>query len=137
MSMDFAVRPGVLIPRPDTEILVEEVLKNLNNINMPLIVDVGCGSGAISVSLAKYKTDAFVYALDIMDIPLEVTRENAENNEVGDRIKILKSDMLKGLDLSLGNRIDVIVSNPPYIKDDIIPALMKDVKDYEPYEALS
>jgi release factor glutamine methyltransferase len=82
MSMEFAVKPGVLIPRPDTEILVEEVLKNIKEITSPVIVDVGCGSGAISTSLAKYKTDSFVYALDIMDTPIEVTRINSDNNGV-------------------------------------------------------
>jgi release factor glutamine methyltransferase len=137
MSLDFIVKPGVLIPRGDTEVLVEEVLKNMNGMGNPLVVDVGCGSGAISVSIAKYKPDALVYAIDKMDIPLEITVINAEKNQVFDRIHIVKSDMLTSLDKSLFNSIDVIISNPPYIREDVIPTLMREVRDFEPYLALS
>ncbi|MCX7883512.1 MAG: peptide chain release factor N(5)-glutamine methyltransferase [Caloramator sp.] len=136
MSLNFKVEKGVLIPRPDTEILVEEVLKNLKDKKNPILVDVGCGSGAISISIAKYKEDALVYSLDIMDVPLKVTKENAIINDVEDRVHVIKSDILKSLDKTLYGEVDVIVSNPPYIKGDVIPTLMKDVKDYEPYEAL-
>lgn len=136
MSLEFIVKPGVLIPRGDTEVLVEEVLKNIKGLKKPIVVDVGCGSGAISVSIAKYKSDAVVYAIDIMDIPLETTRENAEKNGVLDRVNIIKSNMLCSLDRALYNKVDAVVSNPPYIKKEIIPTLMKDIKDYEPYEAL-
>lgn len=136
MSLNFKVEKGVLIPRPDTEILVEEVLKNLKDKKSPIIVDVGCGSGAISISIAKYKEDALVYSLDIMDVPLKITKENAIINDVEDRVHVIKSDILKSLDKTLYGEVDVIVSNPPYIKGDVIPTLMKDVKDYEPYEAL-
>lgn len=137
MALDFIVRPGVLIPRGDTEVLVEEVLKNIQGIKNPIVVDVGCGSGAIAVSIAKYKMDAKVYALDIMDIPLEVTGINAENNEVHDRVQVIKSDMLSALYKSLINSIDVIISNPPYIRSEVIPTLMREVRDFEPYTALS
>ena len=137
MSLDFIVKPGVLIPRGDTEVLVEEVLKNMNGMESPLVVDVGCGSGAISVSIAKYRSDALVYAIDKMDIPLEITIINAEKNQVFDRIHKVKSDMLTSLDKSLFNSIDVIISNPPYIREDIIPTLMREVRDFEPHEALS
>ncbi len=137
MSLDFIVKPGVLIPRGDTEILVEEVLKNMNGMESPLVVDVGCGSGAISVAIAKYRSDAMVYAIDKMDIPLEVTVINAEKNQVFDRIHIVKSDMLTSLDKNLFNSIDVIISNPPYIREDVIPTLMREVRNFEPYTALS
>lgn len=136
MSLNFKVEKGVLIPRPDTEILVEEVLKNLKDKKSPIVVDVGCGSGAISISIAKYKKDALVYALDIMDVPLRVTEENSKLNGTYDRVYVIKSDMLKSLDKTLYGKVDVIVSNPPYIKGSDINDLMKDVKDYEPYEAL-
>lgn len=137
MSLDFMVTPGVLIPRGDTEVLVEEALKNMHNMKKPIVVDVGCGSGAIAVSIAKYKEDARVFALDIMDTPLEITETNAEKNGVLDRLHIIKSDMLKSLDKNLYNSVDVIISNPPYIREDVIPTLMREVKDYEPYTALS
>lgn len=137
MSLDFMVAPGVLIPRGDTEVLVEEALKNMHNLKNPTVVDVGCGSGAISVSIAKYKEDARVFALDIMDIPLKITETNAEKNGVLNRLHIIKSDMLKSLDKKFYNSIDVIISNPPYIREDVIPTLMREVKDFEPYTALS
>lgn len=137
MSLDFMVKPGVLIPRGDTEVLVEEALKNMEKIKNPTVVDVGCGSGAIAVSIAKYRPGTRVYALDLMDTPLEVTRINADINEVLDRVNIIKSDMLASLDKDLINSVDVIVSNPPYIKEKIIPTLMKEVRDFEPYTALS
>lgn len=137
MSLDFIVRPGVLIPRGDTEILVEEALKKLEGMKNPIVVDVGCGSGAISVSIARYRTDATVYSLDILDTPLEVTGINAEKNGVRGRINIIKSDMLSGLDKKLINSIDAIISNPPYIREDVIPNLMREVRDFEPHTALS
>ena len=137
MSLDFKVKPGVLIPRGDTEVLVEEVLKAIEGFEKPIVVDVGCGSGAISVSIAKYKGDALVYALDIMDTPLEVTEENAKLNGVSDRVKVLKSDKLSGFDTTLHGKVDVIVSNPPYIRENTIQTLMEEVKSFEPHEALS
>lgn len=136
MSLEFNVRQGVLIPRPDTEILVETVLDKIKDIKNPQVIDVGCGSGAISVSIANYKKDAFLYALDIMDIPLAVTASNAKKHKVADRIKIIKSDVLGSMDNSFLDNIDVIVSNPPYIKKGEISHLQREVKDYEPDAAL-
>lgn len=135
MGLDFKVREGVLIPRNDTEVLVEKVISLAENIKGPSIADIGCGSGAISVSLAKFLEHSTIYALDIMDIPLKVTKENAILNKVEEKIKILKSDMLsklKGTDV----KVDFIVSNPPYIESGVIDTLMTEVKDYEPKSAL-
>lgn len=137
MSLDFIVKPGVLIPRGDTEILVEETLENMKEMKNPVIVDVGCGSGAIAVSIAKYRPDALVYAIDKMDTPIRVTEINAEKNGVLDRVHSIKSDLLSSLDKDLYNSIDVLVSNPPYIREKVIPTLMREVKDYEPLVALS
>jgi release factor glutamine methyltransferase len=136
MGLDFLVKPGVLIPRGDTEILVEETLKMLEGIKNPIVVDVGCGSGAVGISIASFRKDTFVYCLDIMDVPLEVTGINSIKNGVDDRIKIIKSDMLNGLDKNLKGKIDVVVSNPPYIREKEISGLMRSVKDYEPHSAL-
>lgn len=136
-SYDFYVEKGVLIPRPDTEILVEEVVKRTKSLKNPIIVDVGCGSGAISITLAKEIKDSKVYALDIMDTPIKVTSINAKKLEVDDRVEIIKSDVFSNLPDNLKNNVDVIVSNPPYIRKEVIPTLMVDVREYEPFEALS
>ncbi|SHJ85534.1 peptide chain release factor N(5)-glutamine methyltransferase [Tepidibacter formicigenes] len=135
MGLDFFVKEGVLIPRPDTEILIEEVINLSKSIKSPLIVDIGTGSGAISVSLAKYIKDAKVYSLDISDTALEVGKINAKNNNVEDRITFLKSDLFSSVE-NLNSKFDIVVSNPPYIKKDDIYNLDKDVKDYEPILAL-
>jgi release factor glutamine methyltransferase len=127
----------VLIPRADTEILVEEVINRISAHFNPVVVDIGCGSGAIAVSIAKYVKNSEVYALDIMDTPLEITKLNAVGNGVGDRVHVLKSNVLKALNKEHENKIDVIVSNPPYIEEADIPNLMMDVKNYEPKIALS
>lgn len=137
MSLEFNVKKGVLIPRPDTETLVETVLDLIKDIKNPQIIDVGCGSGAISVSIAHYVKDAFIFALDIMDIPLSTTLENARKHKVEDRIEIIKSDMLNSMDEKYLEGIDVIVSNPPYIKENGIEHLQREVRDYEPPAALN
>lgn len=134
MGLDFYVKEGVLIPRPDTEILVEEVIelaKNKGDIN---ILDIGTGSGAITVSLAKYLPNAKITSVDIEDIPLEVGRINAKSNEVEDRIEFVKSNLFENIDED--RKFDIIVSNPPYIKREVVETLDKQVKDYEPYTAL-
>ena len=133
MGLNFYVKKGVLIPRPDTETLVETVLDEIKDIKNPVIADVCCGSGAIGISIANYRKDAFVYLLDIMESPLEVSRINAQKNSVEERTSIMKSDLLNSL---RGKKLDAIVSNPPYIKKEEIPTLMKDVRDFEPFEAL-
>lgn len=134
MGLDFYVQEGVLIPRPDTEILVEEVIelgKNKGPIN---ILDIGTGSGAITVSLAKYLESAKITSVDISDIALEIGKKNAKSNNVNDRITFIKSDLFTNIDDSM--RFDIIVSNPPYIKREVIETLDKQVKDFEPYSAL-
>ncbi|AHM55678.1 protein methyltransferase HemK [Peptoclostridium acidaminophilum DSM 3953] len=135
MGLDFYVSEGVLIPRPDTEILVEEVISVSGAIERPVIADIGCGSGAISVSLAKYIKEVFVYSLDISQAALEICRINAENNGVGEKIRFLESDIFSALEGS-AIRFDIIVSNPPYIRKLDIDGLHVQVKDYEPMKAL-
>lgn len=138
MGLDFHVESGVLIPRGDTEVLVENVMEWLKGRESAqnVIADVGCGSGAISVSLASYVKNLKVYALDIMDVPLKVTEMNAKSNGVEERVVVKRSDMLSAL-IEEGTLLDAVVSNPPYIKDSVIPTLMREVKDYEPETALS
>lgn len=134
MGLDFYVKEGVLIPRPDTEILVEEVIelgKNKGPIN---ILDIGTGSGAITVSLAKYLENAEITSVDISDIALEIGKINAVNNNVDNKINFVKSDLFTNIDKNM--KFDIIVSNPPYIKREVIETLDKQVKDFEPYNAL-
>jgi release factor glutamine methyltransferase len=135
MGLDFSVKEGVLIPRPDTEILVEEVINLCKDVKNPVILDIGTGSGAITVSLAKYIYDSKVYSFDISDIALEVGKTNAIDNNVDHKISFIKSnlfDSIKDKDILF----DVIVSNPPYIRKNDMPTLHTQVKDYEPYIAL-
>ncbi|MCY6485610.1 peptide chain release factor N(5)-glutamine methyltransferase [Clostridium aestuarii] len=135
MGMNFNVRQGVLIPRPDTEILVEEVLKETKKSEYIQICDLCCGSGAIGISIASFIDIARIYAYDISESALSVTVENIDKFSLSDRVKVEKSDLLEKA-ISKKIKFDVIVSNPPYICEKIIPTLMDDVKNYEPYIAL-
>lgn len=135
MGLDFYVEEGVLIPRPDTEPLVEEVIELVKGKENLKIVDIGTGSGAITVSLAKYIKDCQVYSLDISDKALSIGLKNAISNEVEDKINFIKSNIFSGIE-DKGLKLDVIVSNPPYIRRADINTLHTQVKDYEPYIAL-
>lgn len=136
MGIDFYIKKGVLIPRPDTEILVEEVLSDIKTNNFKNICDVCCGSGAIGLSISKILEDVKVNCYDISNIACSVTEKNINNLSLKDRCKVYKSDLLKKC-IEEDLKFDVIVSNPPYIKEKVIETLMEDVKNYEPYEALS
>jgi release factor glutamine methyltransferase len=133
MSLDFTVRPGVLIPRPETEHSVEYVIDMCRDKEAD-ILDMCTGSGAIAVSLAHYLPRCRVIGADISDIALETSAENARRNGVADRVSIIRADALQKYDF--GKKFDVVVSNPPYIPDDVVPGLDKDVADYEPHLAL-
>lgn len=137
MGLDFAVGEGVLIPRPDTEILVERVLELLKGKKMPKIADLCTGSGAIGVSLAYYIKDSFVYATDLSKNALEYCKKNALMNNVLDRFKILEGDLTKPLfSEGLEGELDVLVSNPPYISKREMDELPVSVRCYEPHLAL-
>ena len=136
MGLDFFVKEGVLIPRPDTETLVEEIIELCKNKSEQInILDIGTGSGSITVSLAKYIENSKVMSFDISDIPLEVGKINAINNEVDNKIEFVKSDVFSAIE-DTEKQFDVIVSNPPYIPKKDIETLHTQVKDYEPYNAL-
>ena len=132
MKMNFYVNEDVLIPRADTEILVEEVINIAKKINAKKILDLCTGSGAIAVSLAKYIEDSQITAIDISGEALRVAKLNARNNEVEDKITFIKSDLFKNV---VKEKYDIIVSNPPYIKRDVIKKLNKEVQK-EPNIAL-
>lgn len=131
MGLKFYVDKNVLIPQPDTEILVERVIEYCNNINYSLkILDLCTGSGAIAISLAKYIKNANIYATDISENAIEIANKNAKINKVG--INFIKSDMFENIK---EKDFDIIVSNPPYIKTSVISTLSNEVKN-EPYIAL-
>lgn len=132
MKMTFFVDENVLIPRPDTEILVEEVIKIAKKINAKKILDLCTGSGAIAISLAKYIDKSNITAVDISDKALNVAKLNAKNNEVEDRITFVESDLFENLKKE---KYDIIVSNPPYIKKEVLKKLDKEVQK-EPKLAL-
>ena len=133
MKMNFYVDENVLIPRSDTEILVEEVINISKKINAKKILDLCTGSGAIAISLAKYIENSEITAVDISKKALEIARTNAKNNDVENQITFVESDLFKNLK---EDKYDVIVSNPPYIPKKDIETLHTQVKDYEPYNAL-
>lgn len=136
---DFIVNPSVLIPRPETELLVEEIIKKLKALDEKkfyTIVDVGTGSGNIATALAK-NLNSYIYAIDIAGEILDIASRNAENIGVKDKISFLKGNLLDPLkELNLADKIDVIVSNPPYIPTNEINNLLPDIKNYEPLVAL-
>lgn len=132
MKLNFFVNENVLIPRQDTEVLVEEVLEIAHKINAKKILDLCTGSGAIAVSLAKYLPNCQIVATDISDEALKVAKKNARNNGVDGQITFINSDLFANLGR---DKFDIVVSNPPYIKRSVIEKLDLEVKN-EPYIAL-
>lgn len=132
MKLNFFVNEDVLIPRPDTEVLVEEVINIANKVKAKKILDLCTGSGAIAISLAKYIKNSEITALDISDKAIEIAKRNAKSNGVENQITFVKSDLFNELPKE---KYDIIVSNPPYIKKDIIKTLDKEVQK-EPNLAL-
>ena len=134
-GLDFKVTPAVLIPRPETEHLVEAVLQLLPQ-DQPLeILDIGTGSGILAVTLAHHLPHAEITAVDISVGAIAVARRNAETHHVGDRLHFVVSDLLSTLDHKL-ERFDAIVSNPPYVAEADRTSLAPEVRDYEPATAL-
>jgi len=134
MGLDFYVQEGVLIPRPDTETLVETVINIVKErYNKEIkILDLGTGSGAIALSLAYYLRNSFVTAIDISDIAVETTKINIKKHNLNN-IEVIKGNIFEDI---LGEKFDVLVSNPPYIESDEIKNLQTEVSVYEPRLAL-
>lgn len=130
MKMDFFVDENTLIPRPDTEILVEEVIKIAKQKYNPKILDLCTGSGAIAISLKKYVPNSEIIGVDISEKAIEVANKNA--NKLNADVKFIKSDLFERLKKE---KFDIIVSNPPYIKKEEIKKLSKEVQK-EPELAL-
>lgn len=135
MGLDFYVEEGVLIPRADTECLVEKLIELAKENGLKDILDIGVGSGAISVSLAKYLKESRVFGIDISQKALEIAKINAKNNNVEENLTIKESNLLS-IFKDTNQKFDIIVSNPPYIKTEVINTLHSQVKDFEPVLAL-
>lgn len=133
-SLPLAVSSAVLVPRPETESLVVRVLDLCRPLPSPRIVDVGTGSGAIAIALAKHLPRAELAAGDLSAAALAVARANAERHALADRIEFVESDLLAAAPLA--GPWDVIVSNPPYVREDEFAALPRDVREHEPRAAL-
>lgn len=132
----FRVDPSVLVPRPETEHLVDLALGHLAGLELeqPRIVDVGTGSGAIAVTLAAEVETAVVVAIDVSEAALGVAARNAELLEVRDRVKLVRGDVLSPMRNPAS--VNVVVSNPPYLDDALVATLGRSVRDFEPVGAL-
>ncbi|RKD23045.1 protein-(glutamine-N5) methyltransferase, release factor-specific [Ammoniphilus oxalaticus] len=130
-GLPFKVDASVLIPRPDTEILVEQVLKLRDPEKPSVVADIGTGSGAIAVTLATHSVWR-LYAVDIAADSLRLAEENSRINDVADRITFLRGDLLT----PLPEKVDILVSNPPYIPSRDIEQLDVQVRNHEPLRAL-
>jgi release factor glutamine methyltransferase len=132
---DFIVTPDVLIPRPETELLVEKALELVRDRPAPLVVDVGTGSGCIALSLAAERKDARVHAIDLSPAALLVARGNASRLHLESRITFHEGDLLEPLRGQAGT-IDLVVSNPPYVSAEEWATLEPEVRDHDPGLAL-
>lgn len=132
-GLPFRVMRDVLIPRPETEHLVEQAIAYASEFRQPRIVDIGTGSGAIAVALARHLPQARITSIDISEKALAVARENAVRNRVADRIRFLEGDLLGPVERE---RFDLVVSNPPYVAETDRDALSVEVREHEPALAL-
>lgn len=132
-GLDFEVTPAVLVPRPESELLVETALARLGDRTAAwAVADVGTGSGCLAVALARELPRARVAATDVSPEALAVARRNASRHGAADRVTFLHTDLLDGLP----GPFDLIVSNPPYVPDGVIDTLAPEVRDHEPAAAL-
>ena len=131
MGLSFQVDERVLIPRPETEVVVLVVLEALARAAAPFIADVGTGSGAIGISLAALRPDARVVATDISPSALEVARANTARHGVADRVQFLEGDLLRPL-VTAGLTVDAVACNPPYVAAEAAGTLPAEIRDFEP-----
>ncbi len=132
MGLEFSVNPSVLIPRHDTERLAEHILEHFGGKAFTAL-DLCTGSGCIAVSLAYFNKNAHVTGIDISPEAIEIAMQNAQLQNVSDRVKFRTCDIFKS---DFFGKYDLIVSNPPYIESDVIPTLSDTVNKYEPHQAL-
>ena len=129
----LGVAPGVFVPRPETEVLVERTLEIMPRDGEPVVVDVGTGTGAVALAIKRFRPDAMVIATDAAEEAVAVARANASRHALA--IDVLFGDLLSPIDDELRGRVDVVVSNPPYVTREEYESLPPEVRA-EPYEAL-
>lgn len=135
MGLDVLVDERVLIPRPETEVLVEVALEALRDVPAPAIADIGTGSGAIAVSLAVLRPDAAIVATDLSADALEVARANAVRHGVAGRMRFLQGDLLAPV-AAAGMRLDLVACNPPYVAPEAAAGLPREIREFEPAVAV-
>lgn len=135
-GLEFAVTSDVLIPRPETELLVEAALMLLQGTNAPQVCDVGTGSGCIPIALLYERRDTRAVAVDLSPAALRVAARNAARHNVNERLVLIASDCFTALD-PFAARFHLIASNPPYVAEKDLPTLQREVRDYEPRIALT
>jgi release factor glutamine methyltransferase len=133
--LDFEVSSDVLIPRPETELLVETALDLMSEVKAPLICDVGTGSGCIAISLVHEHPTAVALAVDLSQQALRIAKRNSIKHAVADRIDLVVSDCFDAIVIK--PLFDLVVSNPPYVREDAMVGLQREVRDYEPRVALT
>jgi release factor glutamine methyltransferase len=124
--LSLLVRPGVFVPRPETEVVVGVALEALEGSREPVVVDVGTGTGAIGLSIKHERPDAVVWAVDVSAAALELARLNGDRAGLG--IEIRRGDLLAGLEVGLAGSVDLVVSNPPYVEPEEYAALPREVR---------
>lgn len=133
MGLTFEVAPQVLIPRPESETVIEHALTLLAGLDKPRILDIGTGSGCLAVALARFRPDATVEAWDVSEQALSLAEKNATQNGVS--VLFLRVDVLSS-DVELTSTYDLVISNPPYVPLDERESMQREVVDFEPHLAL-
>lgn len=135
-GLEFKVTPSVLIPRPETELLVENIINVLSKEKQSIILDIGCGSGNIAIALAINLPSTKIICTDNSDDAIKISKENAEIHLVSNKIDFLNHNIMKE-DLINFPDFDIIVSNPPYVSKENFSILQKEIRDFEPRSAVT
>jgi release factor glutamine methyltransferase len=135
-GLELKVNPSVLIPRPETELLVENILSQFQKEQKLIILDIGSGSGNIAIALAVNLPNSKIVSTEVSNEALQVTKENSERHKVSERIKFVKHNILKNGLINFP-MFDVVVSNPPYVSKESFSSLQREIKDFEPAIAVT
>lgn len=135
-GLTFEITPAVLVPRPETETLVEAALLQLRNVKDPVVAEIGAGTGCVAIALAIELPDAVVYTTELSTDAAEVAMSNASKHQVQVRVAVLAGNLLDPLPPEVRGKLDAVVSNPPYIPSGEIDSLQPEVARYEPRGAL-